>query len=229
MPDEPLPEERDPSPALSPRAERKLAQMIDGARAVIVAKGFDGASVDDIAREAGISKATMYRYFPDKIALFRAVMNRECRMQAGAAVEVGDLHGPIEAALLDFATRHLQFVLSDFAIDAFRTAVAESARFPALAQDFVERRLGRAQQALVPLIVAARDRGDLEIDDADQAARRFLALCKADLFFNRLFGVRGCYCPEEIGQAAAGAVAAFLKIYRPAPAAPGCATAGAGC
>jgi AcrR family transcriptional regulator len=200
---------------LSPRAERKLAQVIDGARAVIVAKGFEGASVDDIAREAGISKATMYRYFPDKSALFRAVMSRECQRQAGAAVEIVDCCGPFDVILLDFAVRHLTFVLSDVAIDAFRTAVAESARFPALARDFYERRMDKARGALVPLMAAVRDRGELAIDDPDRAALRFLALCKSELFFTRLFGVRGPYAPDEIEAQARGAVEAFLRIYRP--------------
>jgi TetR/AcrR family transcriptional regulator, mexJK operon transcriptional repressor len=213
-------EEAPPSPEaapLSPRAERKLAQVIEGARAVIVAKGFEGASVDDIAREAGISKATMYRYFPDKSALFQAVMNRECLRQAGAVIEIADCCGPVGDKLLDFARRHLAFVLSDNAIDAFRTAVAESARFPDLARDFIERRMDKARTALVPLMTAAGERGELAIDDPDAAARCLLALCKSDLFFNRLFGVRGAYSPEEIDTQARSAVAAFLRIYRPDP------------
>ena len=209
------PEGPEEAAALSPRAERKLAQMIEGARAVIVAKGYEGASVDDIAREAGISKATMYRYFPDKMALFRAVMSRECMRQAGAAVEFGDCRRPVEAILLDFAARHLAFVLSDFAIGAFRTAVAESARFPALARDFYERRMNTSRVALKQLMAAANERGELAIDDPDRAALRFLALCKADLFFMRLFGVRGPYTPEEIDAHARSAVEAFMKIYRP--------------
>jgi AcrR family transcriptional regulator len=209
-------EEPETIESLSPRAERKLEQMIEGARAVIVAKGYEGASVDDIAREAGISKATMYRYFPDKTALFRAVMSRECMRQAGAAVDLGDCRRPIDAILLDYARRHLAFILSDFAIEAFRTAVAESARFPALARDFFERRMNTSRAALGGLMAAAGQRGELAVDDPDRAALRFLALCKADLFFNRLFGVRGPYTPEEIDDHARSAVEAFLKIYHPA-------------
>ena len=201
---------------LSARAERKLEQMIEGARTVIVAKGYEGASVDDIAREAGISKATMYRYFPDKTALFRAVMSRECTRQAGAAVELGDCCRPVETILTDFAARHLAFILSDFAIDAFRTAVAESARFPALARDFFERRMNTSRVALREFMAAAHARGELVVDDPDVAALRFLALCKADLFFNRLFGVRGPLSAEEVDEHARAAVEAFLKIYRPA-------------
>ena len=183
---------------------------------MIVAKGYEGASVDDIAREAGISKATMYRYFPDKTALFRAVMSRECTRQAGAAVELGDCCRPVETILTDFAARHLAFILSDFAIDAFRTAVAESARFPALARDFFERRMNTSRVALREFMAAAHARGELVVDDPDVAALRFLALCKADLFFNRLFGVRGPLSAEEVDEHARAAVEAFLKIYRPA-------------
>jgi AcrR family transcriptional regulator len=202
--------------ARSPRAERKLEQMMEGARAVLVAKGFEGASVDDIAREAGISKATMYRYFPDKTALFRAVMSRECARQAAAAVDVGDCGGPVEPLLVDFATRHLSFVLSDFAVDVFRTAVAESARFPGVGRDFYDGRLLRAQAALVPLVTAAAERGEIVVEDGDRAAAQLLALCKADLFFRRLFGLHGPYSDEEIAAEARRAVAAFLRIYRPA-------------
>lgn len=201
--------------SLSPRAERKLAQVIEGARAVIVAKGFEGASVDDIARVAGISKATMYRYFPDKAALFQAVMSRECARQAGAAVEICDCSAPIETLLVDFATRHLGFVLSDFAIDSFRTSVAESARFPALARDFYERRISKAREALMRVLAAASERGELAVDDPGLAASRFLALCKTDLFFARLFGMRGPFSEAEIAEHARGAVGAFLRIYRP--------------
>jgi AcrR family transcriptional regulator len=202
-------------PPRSPRAERKLEQVIEGARTVIVARGFEGASVDDIARVAGISKATMYRYFPDKVALFQAVMSRECARAGGGSVEDCDCGAPIETALVAFATRHLGFVLSDFAIDAFRTAVAESARFPDLARDFLERRIARTRQALAELLAAAAERGELALDDADLAAGRFLALCKSDLFFARLFGVRGPLSDEEIDAQVRGAVEAFLKIYRP--------------
>ena len=94
------------STTLSPRAERKLAQVIEGARSVLIAKGFEGASVDDIAREAGISKATMYRYFPDKTALFAAVMNQECTRQMSEALEFeACCESKIDVVLLAFAVR----------------------------------------------------------------------------------------------------------------------------
>ena len=55
------------------RKGRKFDQVLAGARDVFMADGFEGASVDAIARVAGVSKATLYSYFPDKRLLFMEV------------------------------------------------------------------------------------------------------------------------------------------------------------
>ena len=65
---------------------RKFDQVLDGARDVFLRDGFEGASVDDIARRAGVSKATLYSYFPDKRLLFSEVARVECNRQAQAAL-----------------------------------------------------------------------------------------------------------------------------------------------
>ena len=61
---------------------RKWSQVLDGARTVFMRDGFEGASVDDIVREAGVSKATLYSYFPDKRHLFTEVARIECERMA---------------------------------------------------------------------------------------------------------------------------------------------------
>ncbi|MFV2003524.1 MAG: TetR/AcrR family transcriptional regulator, partial [Paracoccaceae bacterium] len=64
---------------------RKFEQVLAGACEVFLADGFEGASVDDIARVAGVSKATLYSYFPDKRALFIEVLRTECQRQTNPA------------------------------------------------------------------------------------------------------------------------------------------------
>lgn len=56
---------------------RKFDQVLEGARLVFLQDGYEGASVDDIARAAGVSKATLYSYFPDKRLLFMEVAKIE--------------------------------------------------------------------------------------------------------------------------------------------------------
>src|ERR1700676_4661712 len=60
----------------------KRRQIIEGARAVFLAQGFDAASMNDIARKAGVSKGTLYVYFDSKEALFVAIADEQCHKQA---------------------------------------------------------------------------------------------------------------------------------------------------
>src|SRR5450755_3854055 len=55
----------------------KRRQILDGARKVFLDLGFDGASMGEIARAAGVSKGTLYVYFADKNRLFEAIVEQE--------------------------------------------------------------------------------------------------------------------------------------------------------
>jgi AcrR family transcriptional regulator len=55
----------------------KRRQILAGARKVFMDLGFDGASMGEIARAAGVSKGTLYVYFADKSALFEAILEEE--------------------------------------------------------------------------------------------------------------------------------------------------------
>ena len=55
----------------------KRQQIIEGARRVFIDMGFDAASMNDITREAGVSKGTIYVYFANKEELFEALIEEE--------------------------------------------------------------------------------------------------------------------------------------------------------
>ncbi len=69
-------------PAEADEDSAKRRQIIEGARAVFLSRGFDAASMGDIAKAAGVSKGTLYVYFKDKDELFAAIVQGECSMQA---------------------------------------------------------------------------------------------------------------------------------------------------
>ena len=60
----------------------KRQQIVDGARKIFLAQGFDAASMNDIARAAGVSKGTLYVYFANKEQLFAAIVEAECLAHA---------------------------------------------------------------------------------------------------------------------------------------------------
>ena len=69
-------------PSDPPEERAKRRQIIEGARAVFLASGFDAASMGEIARQAGVSKGTLYVYFDSKERLFEAIVEDERRGQA---------------------------------------------------------------------------------------------------------------------------------------------------
>ncbi|WP_424927963.1 TetR/AcrR family transcriptional regulator [Amaricoccus tamworthensis] len=194
------------------RARKKLEQLIEGARQVFLEKGFGGASVDDIAREAGISKATMYRYFPDKSAIFNEIVRRDFKRHADM-MEQGSVDLPLEELLRAHARKHVRLLTSPFMQGMFRAAVAESARVPEYGINFFESGPDKGRRWLAPVLRAAAERGEISVPDANAAAYQFFALCSAEVFYKSLFGVVKHYSEEELDEKADMAVRAFLKAY----------------
>jgi AcrR family transcriptional regulator len=193
---------------------RKTDQILQGARRVFMEHGFEGASVDEIARAAGASKATLYSYFPDKRQLFTAVVEAGCLRQGGG-VALGrlDPDEPIEAALRRIAGEFGAFVLSPGALEMFRTCIAEAGRFPELGRAFYEAGPERARSQLVALLDEAVARGELAIADTGLAADQFAALAKARVFLATLLGQPIDPDDPELARVADEAVATFLARY----------------
>ncbi len=207
------------------RKGRKFDQVIEGARAVFMAHGFDGASVDEIARAAGVSKATLYSYFPDKRVLFTEVAARECLRQADAALASIDLTAPPAQVLDAVARRIIDFYSSDFGQAMFRLCVAETSRFPELGQRFYESGPLMARARLGDYLRAAVARSELVIDDIDLAADQFVHLCNADLHDRLLCGVETRFAQAEVDRVVTGAVRMFIAAYGSANPARGTVTA----
>ena len=193
---------------------RKFDQVLDGAREIFMRDGFEGASVDDIARAAGVSKATLYSYFPDKRLLFSEVARIECNRQAEEALEVIGVGAPIDMVLHEAANRIVRFFLSDFGQQVFRICVAESYRFPELGCRFYESGPQLVRERMSKVLTPYVEKGVLRIDDMDLAANQFGELCKSDLFVRSLCGVAGEITDADIDRVVTGAVDMFLARYR---------------
>ncbi|MFY0679189.1 MAG: TetR/AcrR family transcriptional regulator [Thalassovita sp.] len=195
------------------RTGRKFDQVLTGARQVFMADGFEGASVDDIAKAAGVSKATLYSYFPDKRLLFTEVVRNECNQQANEAMYVIDEEAPA-AEVLRLAGRTLVGILtSEFSQKIFRVCVGESERFPELGRDFYKSGPLLGRERLGDYFQCACSRGELVIEDIDLAADQFSELCKTDLFARMVFGIDQTFTEEEITRVVDGAVDMFLARY----------------
>ncbi|WP_091845144.1 TetR/AcrR family transcriptional regulator [Palleronia pelagia] len=192
---------------------RKYQQVLSGAREVFMADGFEGASVDTIARSAGVSKATLYSYFPDKRLLFMEVATCECGMQATAAIDSLNMDAP-PAEVLRVAGNHmLGFLLSPFGQRVFRICVAETDRFPELGQRFWDSGPGLIERTLDRYFDRAIARGELVVEDKILAAHQFAELCKAQLFPRLVFGLQADFTESERTRVVDSAVEMFMARY----------------
>lgn len=202
----------------APKRGRKYAQVLDGARAVFMADGFEGASVDDIARAAGVSKATLYSYFADKRLLFMEVARTECVRQATMAADSIDTDAPVRDVLTQAARQMIDIATSEFGRQIFRIAAAECARFPALGHAFYDSGPGTVRLRLTAYFRQAIARGELDIPDPDLAADQFHALAKAGILERILFDPDAQLAPAERDRIVTGAVDMFLARYGARPA-----------
>lgn len=192
---------------------RKFDQVIEGATKVFLRDGFASASVDDIARESGVSKATLYSYFSDKRAMFSEMVRVECASRADEAVSHIDFTAPIDEILRQIGYQILKLNTSPFGIAFFRLSVSEAARFPELAPMLYENGLGQIEALFVPVLDAAVEIGSLRPHDTTLSAHQFTALMEAQLWPKVVFGLRSNPAPSDFDPIVTSAVEMFMAQY----------------
>lgn len=195
------------------RTGRKFDQVLAGARKVFMADGFEGASVDDIAKAAGVSKATLYSYFPDKKLLFMEVAKHECHRMAEETAARIDGTKPVTEVMTLAAVEIVTFLTSGFGRQIHRICIAEAERFPELGRAFYENGPERGRERLAVYLHNMVEAGEMEIEDVPFAAEQFSELCKCRLWTRSVFGVQTDFTAEEIRFVASEAVRMFLARY----------------
>lgn len=195
------------------RKGRKFDQVLRGAREVFMSDGFEGASVDEIARVASVSKATLYSYFPDKRLLFMEVARNECERQARDALDNIDMSAHPRVVLTQTGLHFLRFITTEFGQRIFRICVAESDRFPELGQRFYASGPAVFREEMAAYFEQAMARNELAMDDPVMAADQFGELCKADIWPKLIFGVIKTTSDDDIKRVVDNAVETFLARY----------------
>lgn len=195
------------------RKGRKFDQVLEGARQVFMSDGFEGASVDEIARVANVSKATLYSYFPDKRLLFMEVATTECQRQARDAMDNINMEASPREVLTQTGRHFLRFITSDFGQRIFRICVAESDRFPELGQKFYNSGPAVFRGEMAAYFKKAEARGELRMADHTLAADQFGELCKADVWPRLIFGVIKSVSEADIARVVENAVETFMARY----------------
>lgn len=196
------------------RAARE-AQILEAAFDVLSARGYAGATMQEVARAANASKETLYNWFGDKQGLFDALVTANA---AGAkAALAGSLASaaPTDQALKSFGVALLTLLTGERAVAINRAAAADADRGAALGKTLA--RSGR--ESVLPVLAglmsqaSARGEADFAGDSERTAAEVFLGLLLGDLPVRRIIGVAEVPTSEAIEARAAQAVRLWLKLY----------------
>jgi AcrR family transcriptional regulator len=193
----------------------KRRQIVDGASRVFSTLGFDAASMSDVAREAQVSKATLYVYFQDKEHLFTAICSERRDRNIAELIDLLDASKPLEETLHTFATEAMRRISLPEVVAAHRIVIGVAERMPDVGNEFFKGGPLRVAEALASFLDEHAKRGALKVENSILAATQFLELAQATLFRPRLYALTLEPASDaEIEKVVSSAVRVFLAAYR---------------
>ena len=170
-----MPRTKTVAPKWRRRPEHRPQQIIEAALEVFGECGLANARLQDIANRAGVSKGTIYLYFPNKEELFREMIRQTAVAAIERAAKVVTQGTPTEQ-LLAFMKGYWQFVRSPVFSTIYRLVLGELHQFPDLAKFYAHDVMARVLELLSGLIRRGIDTGNFREIDPMVAARMLVAL-----------------------------------------------------
>ncbi len=195
----------------------KRRQILDGASKVFMNLGFDGASMGEIARSAGVSKGTLYVYFADKNRLFEAIVEEEVLDQQKFAFNL-DPERDAATTLREFGKAYIELLCRPRGGSAVRTVMAIAERMPDLGRRFYGNVIAHTIAKLAAYLDARVATGELTLQDSTLAASQFMMTCQASLFLPFVFQAAPAPSAERTALVVESATRMFLAAYHARPA-----------
>ncbi|TYC64173.1 TetR/AcrR family transcriptional regulator [Rhodobacterales bacterium] len=196
-----------------PEDNAKRRQILKGARTVFRAKGFDGASMEVIAKEAGVSKGTLYVYFSSKETLFEALILEERLGQAEVMQEVLVSRADIASDLKRIGHQYLKKMAKPDKLSTLRMVIGAAEKFPQFGSLLYEAGPCRGRRELGLFLQERINRGDIQPCDTEFAAGQFLDLCVSGILRRLLLNAGPQPDDAEIDANVDAAVKVFLAAY----------------
>jgi TetR/AcrR family transcriptional repressor of mexJK operon len=155
-------------------SDDRVEELLKVAAQVFAERGFDGASVNEMAKRANASKGTFYSRYPTKEALLMAVMGQKVQ---GLETELSAFMAPnlsVQEALTTFADRMLSVVLTEHMLANYRVVTLEARRFPELGKMYYENGAGKIAHFLAGYLERKVQDGKLKIANPQISAELFI-------------------------------------------------------
>jgi AcrR family transcriptional regulator len=193
--------------------EETRAIIFDAARSEFAHAGYAATSMESVARRAGVSTKTLYRLLPNKAALFEAMITQRIDRFV-SVVNLGACKGDIEAALTEALIICGELLLDGEVITLQRVVLAESDKFPEIAETVYQKAIRRTEDALADWLRRQQKRGTITLDDPQSAAGMLLGMLAFQPQRAVMFGHKAPPTPQEIKDRAKICAMLFLQDCR---------------
>lgn len=199
-----------------PRSQLKNQSILQAASDLFMEKGFDGTSMDEVAKRAGVSKQTVYSHFSSKEQLFSASISRVIHDYFPESACEDDVIHTVEGDLRQICEQFTRLLVSEDAISMFRllATAASTEGGNTLARLFWEAGPEEMIDRLSRFLAGWAEKGELQITDPAEAAITLISLIKGQYHFKLAIGLDMTISEEIIQNHAQRCADLFLKIYR---------------
>lgn len=199
--------------AVPARPNRKAALILAAARQLFLDHGFDTVTMEVVARQAAVSKATLYAHFSSKEVLFTAVVVDEAKRVTDEVWRIVPDSNDVRAVLRAVADKFVDIFLSEQTMFLQRAVIGVVPRFPSIGVRIFESGPKVLNERLARFLAGAHDRGLLNVPNATLAASQFLSVVRGDL------DIRGLLLPAappsraEVEDQIESGIDLFLNLY----------------
>ena len=191
---------------------RKRRDIVDAAQRLFAMRGFDRSTMQAVAKEAGVSLATLYKHFGNKEALFGSIVRERSRSFVQDLAGLANPAASLEAGLQRFLLAYARVLADPSTAQLLRLVLTEAQNFPELAETFYQQGKGPLFASLLETLSQHAD--TLEKRALEPLAVRQLAgMIEASVVWRTLLGAEAP-TPEHLEEVATEAVRTWLARYR---------------
>ena len=192
--------------------EAKRQQILDAAIDLFIEQGFVATSMDLIAKNADVSKQTVYSHFGNKDDLFSASVECKCESLKLVDLSLHNLSDP-QAVLLKLAKNFTDFLTSKEACAMHKICVFESSAYPQVSDIFYQAGPLSVTNKVTELMINLHQEKILTIENPRHAALQFLNMMKGELWTQIEFNTKERISPEEVDVYLKDSVDFFIRGY----------------
>jgi TetR/AcrR family transcriptional regulator len=153
------------------RKEARPGELLDAALDLFVEKGFAATRAEEVAARAGVSKGTLFLYFPSKEELFKAVVRENISGRFAEWNEEFETFDGTSAEMVRYCMRvWWDRVGATRASGITKLIISEARNFPDIAAFYQQEVIKPGQDLIRRIIQRGVDRGEFEVSDIDYAA-----------------------------------------------------------